>query len=74
MIVEYLPTTLFLVVSLGILWLIHYWYSIKKELRKYAHIPGPTASGIKGFFLGEIATFIQKDRQGVSMNQYLESL
>jgi hypothetical protein len=47
MVTEYITTFLVLILTLVILWIVHYSLSIKRLLKKYSHIPGPTSPGIK---------------------------
>jgi hypothetical protein len=74
MIFSFFFATVLLVLTLGLLWLLKYSYSIHRAVLKYAHIPGPTPTGIKGFFFGDMVAIIQQDNKGVSMQQYLASL
>ena len=53
---------------------IHFVISIVRVKRKYSHIPGPTQSGITGFFLGDIPTILKQDCMGITLHQYLASL
>ena len=74
MIFEFLSTTVVLVLTLSILWLIKFTASIFEEMKKYAHIPGTSPKGIKGFFFGDIPTIMEQDRKGISMHQHLADL
>jgi hypothetical protein len=74
MVYEYISTTLILVSTVGVLWLVKYSYSVHKAIKKYAHIPGPEPGGIKGFLFGDIPSIIQQDKKGISMHQYLANL
>ena len=74
MIFEFLSTTVVLVLTLSILWLIKFTASIFKEMKKFANIPGTTPKGIKGFFLGDIPTIMEQDQKGISLHKHLENL
>ena len=72
---EVLSTTLLLILTLVILWIVNFSIEIKRLLKKYEHIPGPSpAPGIKGFFLGNIPSILEYDRKGISRNKYFDSL
>jgi hypothetical protein len=72
---EVISTTLLLVLTLVILWIINFSLTIQRSLKKYEHIPGPAPpQGIKGFFLGNITTILEHDRKGISRNKYFDSL
>ena len=74
MILEYLTTTVQLVLTLILLWILKYSYSIHSANKKYSHIPGTNPSGIFGFFLGDIPAIREHDSRGISMHEYLANL
>jgi hypothetical protein len=74
MLFEYLTTTVLLVLTLILLWILKYSYSIYNANKKYSHIPGTNPTGIFGFFLGDIPAIRKHDLKGVSMHEYLANL
>jgi hypothetical protein len=74
MLLEYLTTTVLLVLTLIILWILKYSYSICYANKKFSHIPGTNPTGIFGFFFGDIPTIRKHDLKGVSMHEYLANL
>ena len=75
MIFEFISTTIVLILTLVVLFIVRYSIFIYSERKKYAHIPGTNPSGILGFFLGDIPTIIKHDRNdGIPFFEYLASL
>jgi hypothetical protein len=74
MIFEFLSTSLILTFTLGLLWILKYFISVREHVKKFAHIPGPEPLDIKGFLFGNTPTFVEYQNKGVYIRQYLASL